>query len=142
MKTALVTGGTKGIGKAISERLENIGYKVISADRTMGDLSTSEGINQLVSHVDGKLDLLVNNAAFTKYIDYKDLDSLDDDLYDKIFHVLIFHYINSLKLLIIIFTNCFLKQKDIMIFNENKNSWVRWVFWISISLEQKWKDKY
>lgn len=77
-KVALVTGGTKGAGKAIAERLENAGAKVIitarnqpeAADKNLyfipSDLSKPEGADKVATEVlqkFGKLDILVNNLG-------------------------------------------------------------------------------
>lgn len=77
-KTALVTGGTKGAGKAISDRLLQAGATVIITARNQpeeankrlhfisADLSTAEGTQKVVSEVlnrFGKLDILVNNLG-------------------------------------------------------------------------------
>ena len=86
-KNAVVTGGTRGIGKAISNELTSLGYDVLSADRSFGDLSTNEGIDKLVDTIDFDIDVFVNNAAFTKFIPHENLDELDDETFDKIFNV-------------------------------------------------------
>ena len=87
MNNAVVTGGTRGIGLAISEKL-NSDYYVHSYSRGSGfDLSTDEGIEKLIKNTPDKIKVLINNAAFTKFIPHKDLDSLDDDIYDKVFQV-------------------------------------------------------
>ncbi|MEZ7496609.1 SDR family oxidoreductase [Leeuwenhoekiella aequorea] len=77
-KIALVTGGTKGAGKAIAERLSNAGAKVIVVARNppvengsgfhfiAADLSTAEGTEKVVSttlNQFGKLDILINNMG-------------------------------------------------------------------------------
>ena len=86
-KNAVVTGGTRGIGKAISDELTSLGYDVLSADRSFGDLSTIGGIDKLVDTIDFDIDVFVNNAAFTKFIPHENLDELDDETFDKIFNV-------------------------------------------------------
>lgn len=78
-KTALVTGGTDGIGKALALQLEAKGVRVIVAgrdpariaeasahgfDAIPADLSTGEGVDGLVGALGGRpIDLLVNNAG-------------------------------------------------------------------------------
>ncbi|MGQ2985455.1 SDR family oxidoreductase [Flavobacterium sp.] len=77
-KVALVTGGTKGAGKAIAERLLQAGATVLITARNApetdnsklhfiaSDLSTAEGSQKVVSEVlstYGKLDILVNNLG-------------------------------------------------------------------------------
>lgn len=77
-KIALVTGGTKGAGKAIAERLSKAGATVIITARNApetsneklhfvsADLSTSAGTQKVVSEVlstYGRLDILVNNLG-------------------------------------------------------------------------------
>ena len=77
-KTALVTGGTKGAGRAIAERLKNAGAKVIITARQQplipdeelcfisADLSKSESAGIVAREVlenFGKLDILVNSLG-------------------------------------------------------------------------------
>jgi pteridine reductase len=63
---ALVTGGTGRVGRAIAERLEQAGFRVIAAGRANGDISHVGGARSLVAEAVselGGLDLLVNAAA-------------------------------------------------------------------------------
>ena len=77
-KIALVTGGTKGAGKAIAERLHEAGATVIVTARNQpekessrlhfiaSDLSKVEGTQKVISEVlltYGRLDILVNNLG-------------------------------------------------------------------------------
>lgn len=75
-KIALVTGGTKGAGKAIAERLLKAGATVIITARNKpeneqlhfisADLSKAEGTQTVVAEVleqYGKLDILINNLG-------------------------------------------------------------------------------
>ena len=77
-KIALVTGGTKGTGKAIAERLMAAGAKVIITARNQpaqldedlhfisADLSQPEGTARLIAEIlakFGKLDILINSLG-------------------------------------------------------------------------------
>lgn len=86
MKTALVTGGTGGIGQTICRKLADNGYCVIInylhaeekarrlADDINGkavkfDVSDVDSVNNILSDIigsDGKIDLLVNNAGISE----------------------------------------------------------------------------
>src|SRR3984957_15525062 len=77
-RRALVTGGTRGIGAAIAQRLLDAGAKVVVAARkrndvtpaeatfVSGDVTTSEGVDAIATEAVaalGGLDILVNNAG-------------------------------------------------------------------------------
>ena len=76
-KRVLVTGGTKGAGKAIADRFQRAGATVISSARSapaektdhhfiQADLSTAEGttkvINEILSHFQG-VDIIIHNVG-------------------------------------------------------------------------------
>lgn len=78
-KVVLITGGNKGIGKAISEKFEKEGYTIVVMARTepqstthdffQCDMSKSEEIKETISKIlkkYEKIDVLVNNAGITK----------------------------------------------------------------------------
>jgi NAD(P)-dependent dehydrogenase (short-subunit alcohol dehydrogenase family) len=74
-KIALVTGGTKGAGKAIAERLAQAGAKVIITARNVtesnfhfiaADLSKPEGTQHVIDEIKktyGGVDILINNMG-------------------------------------------------------------------------------
>lgn len=77
MKTAIVTGSSHGVGWAITQFLLDEGWTVYGLsrsydDKTMRhenyfhltcDISNKHNVNLAISAIDGKIDLLVNNAA-------------------------------------------------------------------------------
>jgi 3-oxoacyl-[acyl-carrier protein] reductase len=81
-KTALVTGGSRGIGAAIAQELAHAGAGVVVGYRSgsdeanavaesiggravQADVSTAEGAKQLIEGA-GDVDILVNNAGITR----------------------------------------------------------------------------
>lgn len=109
-RTALVVGGSGGIGSAICRRLAADGLQVIVGYRRDGDGAeglaatlpgTGHGVVQIdvgeapsieaaaaaVSERTTRLDVLVNGAGITRPVAHDDLDGLDDGLVDDIFRV-------------------------------------------------------
>ena len=61
--TALVTGGSRGIGAAIAAALAGAGVSVLTPERAALDLSDSASIRQWLTAQDGGIDIVVNNAG-------------------------------------------------------------------------------
>ncbi|MEM9711072.1 MAG: glucose 1-dehydrogenase [Actinomycetota bacterium] len=107
-RVAIVTGSSSGIGAAVAEQLTDRGATVVVnssssveagerlADRLdratycRADVSDEEQCRGLVGHAldeHGRLDIVVNNAGFTKVIPHHDLDSVTDDVFRRIIDV-------------------------------------------------------
>lgn len=66
MKTAIVTGCSRGLGKSLKVHLESHGYTVLGATREQLDVTSSLSVNAFMLAVITQhktLDLLINNAA-------------------------------------------------------------------------------
>jgi 3-oxoacyl-[acyl-carrier protein] reductase len=104
-KIAIVTGGSNGIGAATVRMLAQAGATVYvgynkgpeRAAKLISDLpgrghravnivleqtSTMQRLAEEIDKAHGRLDVLVNSAGFTKPIPHRNIDALDDDLFD------------------------------------------------------------
>ena len=118
-KTAIVSGGSKGIGKAIAMKLAQAGANVVICSRKKENLdsavneaesngltlipiecntSNNESIQSVVDHTIEKfdrVDVLVNNAAANPY--YGPILNSEDSHWNKIFEVNVKGYFNFAK---------------------------------------------
>jgi len=111
-RVALVTGGGTGIGRAIALALAGSGAAVAvnysrsradaeqtaaeirarggSAVALQADISRQHEAEAMVARVVrdlGRLDILVNNAATTTFVDHRDLDGVTEEVWDRILAV-------------------------------------------------------
>jgi 3-oxoacyl-[acyl-carrier protein] reductase len=112
LKVALVTGSATGAGRACAVRFAKLGYAVavnyskseadaqetadlvkacgvpvIICKATVGDDSQVKAMVGRVRQELGGLDVLVNNAGMTHFIDHTNLDAVTDAVWDEIFQV-------------------------------------------------------
>jgi 3-oxoacyl-[acyl-carrier protein] reductase len=111
-KVAVITGGGGGIGSEIGRHLSALGARIVvthlgdsDLDHAQKAIASFSGAGHLVvqASVDsyddnkrlaavldqeyGRVDLLVNNAGVTRFVNPDDLEGLDDELIDTIFRV-------------------------------------------------------
>lgn len=109
-KTALVTGGSGGIGSEICRQLAAAGYQVLvnynsNAEKAQTTLDSLDGEGHLLFQASvtdsgqliamanfvaekwGKLDILVNNSGVTTPVPHHDLEGLTDEWIDRIFQI-------------------------------------------------------
>lgn len=109
---ALVTGSATGVGRAAVVRFAQSGFDVIvnytksEADaletcalaeaegvKAIGiqrDVSDNAGVREMIAHIEmtfGRLDVLVNNAACTYFIEHQNLEELTEEKWDRILAV-------------------------------------------------------
>lgn len=77
MRKALITGASRGIGKAIKELFEERGVFVYAPNREEMNLSSNESIKHYVEKIDG-VDILINCAGIN------DLASIDEMTEEKL----------------------------------------------------------
>jgi 3-oxoacyl-[acyl-carrier protein] reductase len=111
-KIALITGGGTGLGREIALRLAHEGMTLalsysrsqVEAEQTAAEIEATGGhaaifqadlartadaiaLVQQVGQAFGRLDLLIHNAATTRFVPFPDLDAIDEAAWDEIFAV-------------------------------------------------------
>src|SRR5918998_5553944 len=93
-RTAVVTGGTRGIGAAVAARLEDAGARVVRVARSDGiDVTAPDAAARIAERAAGPVDILVNNAG-TSFA--RGLDELTDDDWNGLWEL---HVMASLRLM-------------------------------------------
>lgn len=77
-RTALITGASRGIGKAIAGLFEERGAVVLAPSRRELDLLSDESIDIFMAGLKTRVDIIVNNAGINPLADVTELT--DDDL--------------------------------------------------------------
>ena len=62
--TAVITGGQGGLGKALADCLQGVGYQVLAPGRSELDVASGASVDRFFAEV-GPVDLLVCNAGVT-----------------------------------------------------------------------------
>lgn len=76
MKNVLLTGGSRGIGAAISQELTKFNYNVIAPKREELDLNNGESIKEYINqNRDLCVDVLINNAGINILQSFGEVDS-------------------------------------------------------------------
>ena len=111
-RVAIVTGSSSGIGAAIARRLSELGCRVVvnSSSSVAAGTAVAESLPSEALYVQadisdqaqgralveravdrfGRLDVLVNNAGWTRIVEHSDLDALTDEILRRTFEVNVF----------------------------------------------------
>ena len=84
MKRVLITGGSRGIGKAIADLFRERRWEVLAPTRQEMNLSDSQSIADYCASLDGTIDAIVNNAGINNIAT---LDKLGEDLFGEMLQV-------------------------------------------------------
>lgn len=93
MRKALITGTSRGIGKAIKNCFESNGIKVYVPTRGEMDLCSNESIRKYISNLNEEIDILINNAGINE------LASIDEINDESISNMLQVNLISQMQLI-------------------------------------------
>lgn len=77
MRTALVTGASRGIGAEISKLLISEGCRVLTPSRQELDLASNLSINSYLKSIDFNIDILVNNAGINHIANFEGITAAE-----------------------------------------------------------------
>lgn len=84
MRRALVTGGSRGIGKAIVDLFRSRGIEVLAPTRAEMNLCDNNSIISYCKSIEGPIDIIVNNAGINTIAT---LDNLEEQVLDDMIQV-------------------------------------------------------
>jgi 3-oxoacyl-[acyl-carrier protein] reductase len=83
-RVALVTGGSRGIGRAVATRFEELGARVLTPTRAELDLADRGSTDRYLAGLGQPIDILVNDAGFNQLAR---LEETDDELLQETLEV-------------------------------------------------------
>jgi 3-oxoacyl-[acyl-carrier protein] reductase len=94
MRKVLITGGSRGIGKAIANKFEKSGYFVVTPSRSEMDLSDANSVLKFIEkNKDEYFDVIVNNAGIN------DINLIEDITDDEIQRTMQINLISPIMLI-------------------------------------------
>ncbi len=94
MKKVLITGGSRGIGKAIADKFKEEGYWVVAPSRTEMDLGNPESVEKYINENKNEdFDIIVNNAGIN------DLNSITDITDEELVNMMNINLVSPIRLL-------------------------------------------